>query len=364
MANGTNAPTPQNPANSPSVTPGSPPPGPPPKPPEHMLVATGFNRLNLDYRTPMLRPPVRGNVIDIHTHLNAARHAPAWFDAADHYGIHTFFSMTPLEEALKLQRERPGRVHFIAIPFWTDVAPGHEERWARRIEAFANLGSRMCKFHCSPGLMRRRGFKLDSPLGFKLMALARERGMAFLSHVGDPETWYQDKYAKPDEDGYVWGTRAEHTVMWEAGLKEHRDWPWVGAHMGGNPENLPALQRLLDTYPNLYLDLSATKWVVREVSAQRDAAREFVIRNADRLLFGTDQVSTDDRGFDFYASRFWAHRKLWETAYDGPSNIDDPDLPPDTPPVLRGLALPDSVLQKVYRDNAVKLMARVGVHLA
>jgi hypothetical protein len=39
-------------------------------------------------------------------------------------------------------------------------------------------------------------------------------------------------------------------------------------------------------------------------------------------------------------------------------------LPPENQPTLRGLALPDGVLQKVYHDNAVKLLARVGVHLA
>jgi hypothetical protein len=75
---------------------------------------------------------------------------------------------------------------------------------------------------------------------------------------------------------------------------------------------------LLDRYPNLSLDNSATRWQAREISARRDAAREFVIRNADRIIFGSDQVSGDDRGFDFLASRFWVHRKLWETAYSGP----------------------------------------------
>ena len=29
-------------------------------------------------------------------------------------------------------------------------------------------------------------------------------------------------------------------------------------------------------------------------------------------------------------------------------------------PMLRGLALPDDVLQKLYHDNAIKLLARVG----
>jgi hypothetical protein len=100
--------------------------------------------------------------------------------------------------------------------------------------------------------------------------------------------------------------------------------------------------------------------MVREISLRRDAAREFFIRNQDRLLFGSDQVSGDDRNFDFYASRFWCHRKLWETANTVPTPILDPDLPPDQQPVLRGLALPDTVLQKLYRDNAVRLMSRYG----
>ena len=149
--------------------------------------------------------------------------------------------------------------------------------------------------------------------------------------------------------------------MWEGLLEEYRGHPWLGAHMGGNPENLARLQDLLDRFPDLMLDCSATRWMVREISARRDAAREFFIRNQDRIVFGTDQVTGDTRGFDFLASRFWCHRKLWETAYIGPTPILDPDLPEDQQPTLRGLALPDEVLQKIYHDNPLRLLARVGV---
>jgi len=114
----------------------------------------------------------------------------------------------------------------------------------------------------------------------------------------------------------------------------------------------------------LYLDNSATRWIVREISARRDQARDFIIRNQDRILYGSDQVSEDTRGFDFLASRWWCHRKLWETAYIGQTPILDPDLPKESQPILRGLALPDDVLQKLYHDNAVKLLRRVGVEFA
>ena len=101
--------------------------------------------------------------------------------------------------------------------------------------------------------------------------------------------------------------------------------------------------------------------MVRELSARREEAREFFIRNEDRILFGTDQVTSDERGWDFLASRFWAHRKMWETAYVGETNIVDPDLPEDRQPTMRGLALPDSTLQKMYHDNVTKLLGRLGV---
>ena len=157
-----------------------------------------------------------------------------------------------------------------------------------------------------------------------------------------------------------YGTRDQHYAMWEGVMSQYPGVPWVGAHMGGNPEDLGRLQGFLDRFPNLVLDCSATRWMAREISARRDAAREFFIRNQDRIIFGSDQVSGDDRGFDFLASRFWAHRKLWETAYIGPSPIADPDLPADEQPTLRGLALPDPVLQKLYHDNAIKFLAGVG----
>jgi predicted TIM-barrel fold metal-dependent hydrolase len=266
--------------------------------------------------------------------------------------------MSPLEEALGLARDYPGRIHFIAIPKWTEA--GFDD-WLRRIDGFYNLGSRILKFHLAPGTMQTRNWRLDLPEIRRIISDAVARRMIIMTHVGDPDTWYHGKYA----DAAKYGTRDEHYKMWEDALASiPPDHPWLGAHLGGNPENLTRMQAMLDRFPNLYLDCSATRWMVREISARREAAREFFIRNQDRILFGSDQVSGDDRGFDFLASRFWSHRKLWETAYIGPAPIADPDLPPDAQPTMHGLALPDGVLQKLYHDNAVKMMARVGVTLA
>lgn len=322
--------------------------------PEH------YNQTGFNFRAPMPRPKVDGVVVDFHCHLLADRHAPDWFAAADHYGIHQFVTMTPLEEVVGLQRNWGDRLHFIAVPHWgpSNVPADWFDDYRMRLEAFYNLGSRIIKFHAAPGTMAMRGKRLDDPAFRPLFREAVARKMCIMTHVGDPQTWYDAKYNDPVR--YL-GTRDDHYRMWESLLEEYRGVPWIGAHMAGNPEDLHRLQDLLDRFPDLWLDCSATRWMVREISARRDAAREFFIRNQDRIIFGSDQVSGDDRGFDFLASRFWCHRKLWETAYVGPSPIFDPDLSADAQPTLRGLALPDVVLQKMYHDNPVRFMALAGL---
>jgi hypothetical protein len=325
----------------------------PPAPPE-------WNLTGVDYRAPMPSPKVRGPVIDFHCHLFANRHARTWFDCARHFGIDAFVSMTPLEEVVGLLRDWPGRIHFIAVPQWMYYGSDFVSDWVRRIEMFYNLGSRIVKFHVAPGTMAARNYRLDSPVLAPVFREVRDRGMMIMTHVGDPEIWYRGKYA----DAGKYGTREEHYQIWADVLEEYRGTTWIGAHLGGNPENLTRLQQFLDRFPDLVLDCSATRWIAREVSRRRDEAREFFIRNAGRILFGSDQVSGDDRGFDFLASRWWTHRKLWETAYVGQCPITDPDLPPDQQPTLRGLALPDDVLQKLYHDNAAKLLATAGIVFA
>lgn len=315
-----------------------------------------WNRTGIDFRAPIPRPPVKGKVIDFHCHLFAARHAKRWFEAADHYGIDLFFTMGSFEECLALQRRWGDRLRFIVIPKWVDTGSTWVDDWLRRLEMFYNIGSRIIKFHFAPGTLAARGWRMGDPSFHRLMDEATSRGMMIMSHVGDPETWYRGKYT----DAAKFGTREQHYQAWESLLERYREHVWIGAHLGGNPEDFARLQDLLDRFPKLHLDCSATRWMVREISQRRELAREFFIRNQDRLLFGSDQVSGDDRNWDFYASRFWCHRKLWETANVITSPILDPDLSLDQQPTLRGLALPDTVLQKLYHDNAYRLMAAVG----
>jgi hypothetical protein len=129
--------------------------------------------------------------------------------------------------------------------------------------------------------------------------------------------------------------------------------------MGGDPEHADHLAFLLERYPHLYFDTSATKWQVREVSAHREAVRGLIGRYPQRFLFGSDLVTRHHLPREHYVSRYWCQRTLWESTWEGRSPIADPDYThaegePSTP-VLRGLGLPAGVLEQVYYTNAVRL---------
>lgn len=84
-----------------------------------------------------------------------------------------------------------------------------------------------------------------------------------------------------------------------------------------------ALDRLLKKYPNLYGDLSEPGGE-KAIARDPDFGREFLIRNADQLLFGTDVLMPAQK-------------------------IPQFDL-------LDSLKLPEEVQYKIFRGNAIKLL--------
>ena len=168
------------------------------------------------------------------------------------------------------------------------------------------------------------------------------------AHISQPNAWFEKYYTAERA-----GRKDDYFRQVEHILAAHPRLVYVGVHMGGYPEDLGYLQRLMDTYPNFNIDTSATKWAIRELSRRHDEAREFFIRNADRILFGTDLVVQKSISPTYYTSRFHVQRTMWETSEKTPSMIKDPDS--ETPPAIHGLGLPEETLRKIYWGNAKRM---------
>jgi hypothetical protein len=177
-------------------------------------------------------------------------------------------------------------------------------------------------------------------------------------HVADPDVWFGKQYA----DVAKFGTKPDQYVGFRRMLEEFPDLTWIGAHMGGDVEHPDHLEELLERYPHLHLDTSATKWQVREVSPRTDAVRSLICRHPARFLFGSDLVTRHGLSVEHSVRRYWCQRTLWESAWQGPSPIADPDFTPGpgeaSTPTLRGLELPEDVLQMVYHDNVERVVRR------
>ncbi|MHC4079766.1 MAG: amidohydrolase family protein [Planctomycetota bacterium] len=347
------------------------------------------NRLGLDYvgEAAGLPAPPTG-IIDVHAHINGAAAAKIYQRAADLYGVRLTYSMTQLEELEAVRDVLGQRVRFIAVPDYTgeDRRHHHGRGYLERIGKFHALGVRIAKFWAAPRGVdygREVGdpdlLRLDAPWRVEAMEAARDLGMVFMAHVGDPDTWFATKYA----DASVYGTKAQQYEPLEA-LLDRFTQPWIAAHMGGWPEDLDFLTGLMSRHDNLYLDTSAVKWMVRELSRhdRADLVR-FLQRFGGRVLFGSDIYTSDEHltagnkereilalagspeeAFDLYASRYWALRTLFETDHVGPSPIADPDLAMVEPrtytdmdaPQLVGKEVPPDVLASVYHDAAHALL--------
>ncbi|MHB2018027.1 MAG: amidohydrolase family protein [Candidatus Xenobia bacterium] len=331
------------------------------------------NRLGLDYRTDAVHfPRLPYPIVDVHSHVHGRRSSAVLKQVAELYGIGLIYSMTPFEQIDSVRRVFGDRIRFIAMPTFRKGSPtyAHGRQFLNRLEGFYQKGVRICKFWSAPrgidlGIKAKQPdlLLINAPHRIEQMQVARDLGMIFMAHIGDPETWFTTKYA----DAAVYGTRRSHYDRFEEVLARFDTTPWIAAHMGGWPEDLEFLSDLLTRHPNLYLDTSATKWMVRELSRHSVAdLHAFLRRHSGHLMFGSDIVTSDqhESAFDLYASRYWALRTLWETTYHGESPIADPDLHLVDPehhtemdaPTLIGRALPPALLRMLYHDAARQLL--------
>jgi hypothetical protein len=328
-------------------------------PPEHNVTGQDFGRRgHFTYA---------GLLIDAHAHVtrtkpekgeygaDALDQAEAMLGVAAEFGVRRVYSMC-LPEDIPPLRERFGDRLAFNGPIGKKAADEPDDAAYQLLDRFLAQGVKIIKFWAAPR-GRERGLFVDAPWRIEAARRARAAGVrVVMVHVSDPDAWFRTAYV----DAAKFGTKADQYVGLERMLGLFPDLTWVAAHMGGDPEHADHLEALLERYPNLYYDTSAAKWQIREVSAHRDAVRSLVMRKPDRFLFGSDLVTRHGLPRDHYVSRYWGHRTLWESDWDGRSPIADPDYspPPGGPPTppLRGLHLPADVLAAVYHDNAVRLL--------
>lgn len=129
-------------------------------------------------------------------------------------------------------------------------------------------------------------------------------------------------------------------------MVRHPGTTFIGAHVGCVAEDLTRVGVILDRAPNFHVDLAAR---IAELGRQPYTTRSFIVRWADRVLFGTDMAPDP---------AWWAvYFRFLETADESFAyDADEEAAPSQGPWRIHGLDLPDPVLRAVYHDNAARLV--------
>jgi len=232
------------------------------------------------------------------------------------------------EAALAFCKKFPGRL----IPFccvdprassYPPQRPGH----VKGVKGLVQILKRYQDAGCRGFGEHKVGLPFDEPRMMQLYEACAEVEFPILFHLDDIRSW--DGPGLPRLENALKSFPDLPFIGHAAGFWASISGDVTGADFGRYPE-IPkpvapggALDRLMKKYPNLYGDLSEPGG---ERALRRDPkfAREFIIRNAGQLLFGTDFLKPNQEVPHFE--------------------------------LLASLNLPEVVQYKVYRGNAMALL--------
>ena len=308
------------------------------------------------------------HIVDSHVHLAGVAAADRMVEIADLVGLERIsiactISRTQINAnpaALACKSQHPERVYvFCGLDHSRKLSDGQVQTPSlpEQVERLMAMGADGIKMiEGKPTTRRYLDVPVDSPYFAEYFECVEEKGIPVLWHVNDPEEfwdpeklpswareqgWGYNESDVPKEDQYG---EVERVLARHPGLKV------IFAHFYFLSADLARAARLLERFPGVDLDLAPGVEMLYNMSRDPEATREFFTRWADRIVFGTD-ISSANTDAEAVARAGIVTRWL-ETAeeYRVPPEADFLLGKPEDG-VIRGLVLPDAVLDKVYRTN-------------
>ncbi|HEY0308844.1 MAG TPA: amidohydrolase family protein [Acidobacteriaceae bacterium] len=304
--------------------------------------------------------------IDFHNHLDSMEPAEV-LRIMDTCGVEKIVNITMRtgDEALSIMDKfhAADRSRFYSIGWmdWTDLhQDGFVALTLERLEQMAEHGASGIKFWKDLGLTLTdksgKLLRIDDERLAPIFERAADLGLFVMFHTADPAAFFRpiDRYNERYEELAAhpdWAFSGIPVEKWEllnqrnTVFGRHPKTTFVGAHVGESGEDLAFVRDMLDNYPNVHIDISAR---TPELGRQPYTARKLFMEFPDRILFGTDLLPE--------ISMYCLHYRFLETAdeyFEYPSHASRQGRWN-----IYGVFLPDDVLLKLYRENALKLLKR------
>ncbi|MEY3405667.1 MAG: hypothetical protein RL161_1097 [Bacteroidota bacterium] len=255
-----------------------------------------------------------------------------------------------------IARQYPNRfVLFTNVDFGDIDNPEWSARTVKQLEEDVKRGAKGLKIYKSLGIHNKdkngKRIRIDDPRIDPVWEVCGRLGIPVLIHSADPkqfwepidnknERWLELKLhpgRRYDKNETQWETiiKEQHNVF-----RKHTKTIFINAHLGWFGSDLKKLGELMDQMPNMYTEIGA---VIAELGRQPRAAKAFLTKYQDRVLFGKDSwvpeeyqtyfrvLETEDEYFPYH-KRYHAFWRMY------------------------GIGLPDEILKKIYYKNAMRII--------
>ena len=334
-------------------------------------------------------------VIDFHTHISGSTQSENGIELApdreylgtpqellavmDRKNIRSMVNLTGgyeggLAEAVaRYDRAYPGRFYTFTEPSYSRFKEAnYPQLQAQAIERAYRNGARGLKILKTLGLYLRENItsgslvKIDDARFDPMWDICGQLNLPVAMHISDPVAFftptdrfnerYEELSNHPDWSFYGkdFPSNAELIEARNRVIARHPKTQFVTLHFGNFSENLQNVAENMDRFPNMSVDIAAR---IGELGRQPVTSRKFFDKYQDRILFATDatphgdeypQQVFDDQLYEIYYRFLETNDEYFDYA---PAKI-----PPQGRWKIYGIGLPESILKKVYYENAARAL--------
>lgn len=197
----------------------------------------------------------------------------------------------------------------------------------------------------------------DNPAFTPIFEAIQRADRTLIAHMAEPDGAWMPLDSSNSETSYYRSHPEWHMFNWpgmpskeailtarDRVLARHPKLRVVGCHLGSDEEHLDRLAKRLDAYPNFAVDVAArVRYFVR---GDHDQVRQFLLKYQNRVLYATDFTLEPQDDDGAAASLGRTHDQDWNFFATG-------NTLQSRAGAYKGLELPESVVRKIFHDNAV-----------
>jgi len=310
-----------------------------------------------------------GSIIDSHVHFmgpiadeyNVLKVRDATgVDKIGFVSIQDPMSGMGLPQSLYMKAKYPGQFYvFAGLNHAAKLSDGKVSTLSLpdQVDEFVAIGCDGIKMiEGKPTSRQRMDIPVDAPYFADYWARVEELGLPITWHVNDPEEFWTPELLPQwaQEKGWGYGPDdVQKEALYaevDSVLGRHPNLNIIFAHFYFLSADLPRASRFLDAHPTVGIDLTPGIEMLYNTSRDVDKAREFFIKYADRIYFGTDIFSSlsVEEGIGRAGIVYrWLES---DDTFRIPTTVDMLLGKPEDG-IVQGMALPDDVLKKIYGGN-------------